>query len=57
MTCSQRIRLSGPAVELDEGVLDFSSLERVSNSFVSADLRERHSDLIWRLQLRGDEEG
>jgi putative YhgA-like transposase len=35
--------------------LDFSTLERVSNSFVSDDLRERHSDLIWRLRLRGDE--
>jgi predicted transposase/invertase (TIGR01784 family) len=34
--------------------LDFSSLERVGNSFVSDDLRERHSDLIWRLRLRGD---
>ncbi len=35
--------------------LDFSTLERLgSSSFVSDDLRERHSDLIWRLQLRGD---
>jgi hypothetical protein len=37
--------------------LDFSTLERVGNSFVSADLRERHSDLIWRLRLRGDGDG
>jgi len=36
--------------------LDFSTLERMSNSFVSDDLRERHSDLIWRLRLRDDEE-
>ena len=36
--------------------LDFSSLERVSSSFVSGDLRERHSDLIWRLQLHGDQD-
>ncbi len=36
--------------------LDLSTLERVSNRFVSADLRERHSDLIWRLRLRGDED-
>jgi predicted transposase YdaD len=36
--------------------LDFSSLKRVGNSFVSDDLRERHSDLIWRLRLR-DEAG
>jgi len=34
--------------------LDFSTLEKVSSSFVSADLRERHSDVIWRLRLRGD---
>src|SRR5262245_57635624 len=34
--------------------LDLSTLERVSNSFVCTDLRERHSDLIWRFQLRGD---
>ncbi len=37
--------------------LDFSTLERMANSFVSEDLRERHSDLIWRLRLRGDEDG
>jgi len=34
--------------------LNFSTLEKVSSSFVSADLRERHSDVIWRLRLRGD---
>lgn len=37
--------------------LDFSSLERVGNSFISDDLRERHSDLIWRLRLRGRDNG
>jgi len=37
--------------------LDFSTLERMSGSFVSGDLRERHSDLIWRLRLRGEEDG
>lgn len=30
--------------------LDFSTLERVSASFVSRDLRQRHSDSIWRLR-------
>lgn len=35
--------------------LDFSTLERMGNSFVSDDLRERHSDLVWRLRLRGEE--
>jgi len=28
--------------------LDLSTLERVSGSFVSDDLRERHNDLLWR---------
>src|SRR5262245_4410189 len=37
--------------------LDFSTLEKVGNSFVSEDLRERHSDVIWRLRLRGEGEG
>jgi len=36
--------------------LDLSTLEQVGKSFVSDDLRERHSDLIWRLRLRGDED-
>jgi predicted transposase/invertase (TIGR01784 family) len=43
----------GPWIEK----LDFSTLERVSDSFVSEDLRERHSDLIWRLRLKGEEGG
>jgi hypothetical protein len=38
------------------GRLDFATLQRVGNSFVSDDLRERHSDLIWRLKLHGDGE-
>jgi predicted transposase YdaD len=37
--------------------LDFSTLERVGNSFVSEDLRERHGDLIWRLRVRGEADG
>jgi putative YhgA-like transposase len=37
--------------------LDFPTLEKVSNSFVSEDLRERHSDVVWRLRLRGGGEG
>jgi predicted transposase YdaD len=35
--------------------LDFSSLEKVGASFMSDDLRERHSDLIWRVRYRGEE--
>ena len=34
--------------------LDLSSLEKIANSFISDDLRERHSDVIWRVKLRGD---
>ena len=29
----------------------------MGNSFVAADLRERHSDVIWRLRFRGEGEG
>jgi hypothetical protein len=39
------------------GRLDFSTLERVGNSFVSDDLRERHGDLIWRLRFAGETDG
>jgi predicted transposase/invertase (TIGR01784 family) len=35
--------------------LDFSTLERVGGSFVSDDLRERHSDMIWRVRWSGPE--
>lgn len=33
--------------------LDMSSLEKVSESFVSDDLRSRHNDVIWRVRWRG----
>ena len=33
--------------------LDFSTLEKLPTSFVSDDLRQRHEDLIWRVQFRG----
>jgi len=39
------------------GRLDFSTLEKVGNSFVSDDLRERHGDLIWRLRFNGEKGG
>jgi hypothetical protein len=32
--------------------LDFTTLERVSSSYVSDDLREREDDLIWRVRWR-----
>jgi predicted transposase/invertase (TIGR01784 family) len=34
--------------------IDFASLERVSGSYVSDDLRERHDDVVWRVRLAGD---
>lgn len=34
--------------------IDLSTLERVSSSFVSADHRERRSDLIWRVRWRDE---
>jgi hypothetical protein len=33
---------------------DFATLERVGTSFVSDDLRERHSDMIWRVRSQDD---
>jgi predicted transposase YdaD len=37
--------------------LDFSTLEIVGNDFVAPGLRERHSDLVWRLRFRDEGEG
>jgi predicted transposase/invertase (TIGR01784 family) len=37
--------------------LDFSTLERVGNGFVSDDLRERQSDIVWRMRWSGEGEG
>ncbi len=34
--------------------LDFSTLERVGNGFVSDDLRERQSDVLWRMRWKGE---
>ena len=34
--------------------LDFTTLEKVSSSFISDDLREREDDLIWRVRWRND---
>jgi predicted transposase/invertase (TIGR01784 family) len=34
--------------------LDFSTLERVSGSFVARDRRRRENDVLWRLRLGGD---
>jgi predicted transposase YdaD len=37
--------------------LDFGTLERTGASFTSDDLRERHSDMVWRLLWQGGERG
>jgi hypothetical protein len=34
--------------------LDFSTLEKAGTGFVSDDLRERRSDMIWRLRWKGE---
>ena len=34
--------------------MDLSTLETVSSSFISDDLREREDDIIWRVRLRGE---
>jgi predicted transposase/invertase (TIGR01784 family) len=34
--------------------LDFSTLERIGNGFISDDLRERQSDVVWRVRWRGE---
>jgi predicted transposase/invertase (TIGR01784 family) len=34
--------------------LDFTTLEKVSGSFISDDLREREDDLIWRVRWRNE---
>jgi hypothetical protein len=35
--------------------LDFATLDKTSGGFVSDDLRDRHSDIIWRVRMRNDE--
>jgi len=36
--------------------LDLSTLEGVGNDFISDDLRERQSDVIWRMRWTGERE-
>ncbi|MCS6844512.1 MAG: Rpn family recombination-promoting nuclease/putative transposase, partial [Caldilineales bacterium] len=33
--------------------IDFGTLERVSGSYVSDDLRTREEDMVWRVRVRG----
>lgn len=35
--------------------LDFSTLDRVNDSYISSDLREREDDIIWRVRWANDE--
>ena len=32
--------------------LDFSSLEKLNNSYITDDLRERTDDVVWRVKFR-----
>lgn len=34
--------------------VDFTTLEKVSGSYVTDDLRDREDDLIWRVRWRGE---
>ena len=34
--------------------LDYTTLEKVSGSYVSDDLRDREDDIIWRIRMRAD---
>ena len=34
--------------------IDFSTLERVSGSYVTDDLRDREDDIIWRVNIKGE---
>jgi predicted transposase/invertase (TIGR01784 family) len=36
--------------------LDFPTLERIGSGFISDDLRERQSDVIWRMRWKGERE-
>ncbi|MBK1694917.1 transposase [Chromatium weissei] len=36
--------------------LDFDTLEQISGSYISDDLREREDDLLWRVQLRDSDQ-
>ncbi len=36
------------------GRIDFSTLERLSGSYITDDLREREDDVVWRVRLGGD---
>jgi hypothetical protein len=37
--------------------LDFTTLERVNESFTSDDLQQRYGDMVWRLRWRSEEKG
>jgi predicted transposase/invertase (TIGR01784 family) len=37
--------------------LDLSTLEQIGSGFISDDLRERQSDVVWRVRWRGEDEG
>ena len=46
--------LDGFAARGWSGALDFDTLDPLPASFVSEDLQQRHSDLVWRIRFRDD---
>jgi predicted transposase YdaD len=48
-----RDRLRGFVEEDWVTLLDFDTLEKVSGSYVSDDLRDREDDIIWRIRMQG----
>jgi len=38
-------------------LLDYASLEKVSGSYVSDDLRDRQDDIVWRIRMRRPDAG
>jgi len=56
--CKSTLRRRVPALSDHRWTsqLDFTTLERVETSFVSDDLRDRRSDVIWRVRWRGKED-
>ena len=46
--------LSGSAAQGWSDTLDFGSLDALPASYVSRDLHQRHSDLVWRIRFQGE---
>ena len=49
-----RYLLAGFAAQGWSDTLDFGSLDALPASYVSRDLHQRHSDLVWRIRFQGE---